>query len=164
MGGQLTNTFTVHVVFFCPVDLAYPPGGMLLQGIPCRDEERLSGLQGRFLARPFSFSPVRLTRFHQDQGWLSCLRSPTFSHLFDPCFTGLYASVNLADSPNRCTCQLSPSATCGSASQVHPRERCHTNPLFPPAPTSHLLPPGRRLLLCLRPFFVVPARRVPDPK
>ena len=47
-----------------------------------RDEERLSGLWGRFLAWPFSFLPVRLTRFHQDLGWLSCLRSPTFRHLY----------------------------------------------------------------------------------
>ena len=31
---------------------------------------------------PFSFLPVRLTRFHQDLGWLSCLRSPTFTGLY----------------------------------------------------------------------------------
>ena len=47
-----------------------------------REEEHLSGLWGRFLACPFSFLPVRLTRFHQDLGWLSCLRSPTFRHLY----------------------------------------------------------------------------------
>ena len=30
----------------------------------------------------FFVSPVRLTRFHQDLGWLSCLHSPTFRHLY----------------------------------------------------------------------------------
>ena len=29
------------------------------------------------------FSLVRLTRFHQDLGWLSCLRSPTFRHMYN---------------------------------------------------------------------------------
>ena len=28
------------------------------------------------------FSLVRLTRFHQDLGWLSCLHSPTFRHMY----------------------------------------------------------------------------------
>ena len=34
-----------------------------------------------FLHVPFA---VLFTRFHQDLGWLTCLRSPTFRH--DPCF------------------------------------------------------------------------------
>ena len=61
--------------------LDYPIGQLLLLSgkADCR---WLSGLWGRFLAWPFSFLPVHLTRSHQDLGWLSCLRSPTFRHLY----------------------------------------------------------------------------------
>ena len=43
-------------------------------------------------------SVVHLTRFHQDLGWLSCLRSPTFRHMYNrgPCFTGHYGQCCFA--------------------------------------------------------------------
>ena len=47
-----------------------------------RVEVHMSGLWGGFLHALFFALPVRLTRFHQDLGWLSCLRSPTFRHMY----------------------------------------------------------------------------------
>ena len=44
-----------------------------------RVEEHLSDSELSFLHVPFA---VRLTQFHQDLGWLSCLRSPTFRHMY----------------------------------------------------------------------------------
>ena len=44
------------------------------------------------------FSLDRFKRFHQDLGWLSCLRSRTFRHMYklrDPCFTGHYGQCCL---------------------------------------------------------------------
>ena len=60
-------------------------------------------------------SLVCLTRFHQDLGWLSCLRSPTFRHMYNrgPCFTGHYGQccfVFLDTLCHRCFLLLDPMA------------------------------------------------------
>ena len=87
LAGPLTSTSYLHfgqnsTFFLC--------GLAVLHYIEMKNV--LSGLWGRILHALFRFLPVRLTRFHQDLGWLSCLRSPTFRHLYivTRVFTGHY--------------------------------------------------------------------------